>query len=155
MFNFTAVEAMASGRPTITSTGAGASELIEDQVNGYLFRSGDADALATALDRLLGESPARLASIGRAAQETIRAALNPNVIAAQRVAAYRSVIDAFLLRPPSPATGWLGDICRPTEGLSENEMAFLDHHPLRAIGAHVLARGRRTIGERISQHLSR
>jgi hypothetical protein len=144
---------MASGRPTIISTGAGASELIEDRVNGYLFPSGDADALATVLDRVLGESPGRLAAIGRAAQGTIRTALDPNVIAAQRVAAYRSVIDAFVLRPRSPATGWLGDICRPTDRLSGNEMAFLDHHPLRAIGAHVLARGRRTIGARISQHL--
>ena len=46
VFNFTAVEAMASGRPAIVSTGAGASELIEDGVNGYLFQAGDADALA-------------------------------------------------------------------------------------------------------------
>jgi glycosyltransferase involved in cell wall biosynthesis len=32
-FNFTAVEAMASGRPTIVSTGTGASELIEHEAN--------------------------------------------------------------------------------------------------------------------------
>jgi hypothetical protein len=154
VLNFTVVEAMASGRPTIVSTGAGASELIEDQVNGYLFAAGDADALAAALDRLLGESPARLASIGRAAQETVRTVLDPNIIVAQRVAAYRSVIDAFRVRPPSPATGWLGDICRPTEPQMGNEMAFLDHHPLRAIGAHVLARGRHKVVARMSRYTS-
>src|SRR6266536_4220905 len=63
VFNFTAVEAMASGRPTIISTAAGASELIEDQANGYLFKSGDAAALAAAVDHLLSETPARLAAI--------------------------------------------------------------------------------------------
>ena len=150
VFNFTAVEAMASGRPTIVSTGAGASELIEDQVNGYLFASGDADALAAALDRLLGESPARLAAIGQAARETVRTVLDPNAIAAQRVAAYRSVIDAFRTQPPLPAAGWVGDICRPTEPLPGNEMAFLDHHPLRAIAANMLARGRHKVVARMS-----
>ena len=150
VFNFTAVEAMASGRPTIVSSGAGASELIEDQVNGYLFASGDADALAAALDRLLGESPARLTAIGQAGRETIRKVLDPKTIAAQRVVAYRSIIDGFHSQPPSPATGWVGDICRPTEPLPGNEMAFLDHHPLRAIAAHMLARGRHKVVARMS-----
>ena len=42
VFNFTCVEAMASGRPVICSRGAGASGLIEDGVNGFVFESGDA-----------------------------------------------------------------------------------------------------------------
>ena len=150
VFNFTAVEAMASGRPTIISTGAGASELIEDGVNGYLFASGEANALAAAIDRLLGESPARLTAIGQAARVTVATILDPNTIAGQRVAAYRAVIDAFRSHPPSPATGWFGDICRSTEPLPGNEMAFLGNHPLRAIAAHVLARGRRKVTARMS-----
>jgi glycosyltransferase involved in cell wall biosynthesis len=153
VFNFTAVEAMASGRPTIVSTGAGASELIQDGGNGYLFASGDANALAAALDRLLGESPARLAAIGQAAKETVRTVLDPNVIAPQRVAAYRSAIDAFHSPLPFPAAGWVGDICRPTQPMPGNEMAFLDHHPLRAIAAHLLARGRRKVAARMSRRL--
>jgi hypothetical protein len=143
VFNFTAIEAMASGRPTIVSTGAGASELIEDQVNGYLFVAGDPDTLAGALDRILGESPARLAAIGQAARETIRTRLDPNAIAAQRVVAYRAAIDAFASQLALPATGWVGDICRPMEIPKGNEMAFLDHHPFRVIAMHMLARGRR------------
>src|SRR5262249_9977257 len=153
VFNFTAVEAMASGRPTIVSTGAGASELIEDQVNGYLFAAGDADALAAALDRLLSASPARLASIGQAAGETVRTVLDPNAIAAQRIAAYRSAIDTFRAQAPSPVAGWLGAICSPTEPLTGDEMAFLDHLPLRAIGAHVLARGSHKVMERVSRYI--
>jgi hypothetical protein len=151
VFNFTAVEAMASGRPIIISTGAGASELIEDQMNGYLFAAGDPDSLASALDRILGESPARLEAIGRAARETVRTILDPKVIAAKRVAAYRAAIDAFALQPPLPVTGWVGDICRPTEAPKRNEMAFLDHHPLRAIATHVLARGGRKVVARMSR----
>jgi glycosyltransferase involved in cell wall biosynthesis len=151
VFNFSAVEAMASGRPTIVSTGAGASELIEDGENGYLFASGNADALATALDRLIGENPARLAAVGQAAQETVRTVLSPTSIAAQRVAAYRAAIQQYLSHPPSPTRGWLGEICRPTEPLPGSEMAFLDHHPLRAIADHMLARGRKKIASRMSR----
>jgi hypothetical protein len=156
VFNFTAVEAMASGRPTIVSTGAGASELIEDGVNGYVFASGDAAALAAALDRLLGETPAGLAAIGQAGRETVRTVLDPNTIAAERVTAYRSVIEAFRSQPALPVTGWLSDICRPMETSPENEMAFLDHVPLRSITAHLLARGRDKVVARMSpQVLSR
>jgi glycosyltransferase involved in cell wall biosynthesis len=151
VFNFTAAEAMASGRPTIVSTGAGASELIEDQVNGYLFASGDADALAAALDRLLGESPARLAAIGRAAQETVRAVLDPGAIAGQRVAAYRAVIDAFRAQPPLTVVGWVSDICRPTEPSPGGEMTFLDHLSLRTIAANIFARSRQKIVSRLSR----
>jgi glycosyltransferase involved in cell wall biosynthesis len=150
-FNFTAIEAMASGRPTIVSTGAGASELIEDGANGYLFTAADPDSLAAALDRLLlGDSSARLAAIGQAARETVRTMLDPNAIAAQRVAAYRAIIDAFHSQPPLPQLGCVGEICRPTEPPKGSELAFLDHHPLRAIAAHMLARGRRKFVSRIS-----
>lgn len=153
VFNFTAIEAMASGRPTIVSTGAGASELIVDNENGYLFAAGDVNALAAVLDRLLSESSARLASIGQAARETVRTMLDPNVIAAERLAAYRAVVDVFHSQPPLPATGWVGEICRPTDPTKGNEMAFLDHHPLRAIAAHMLTRGRRKVVARMSPHV--
>ena len=151
VFNFTAVEAMASGRPTIVSTGAGASELIEDQVNGYLFAAGDADCARRCARPSFGREPR--ASWRRSARPRekrsarcwIRTPLPP-----QRVAAYRAVIDVFHSQPPLPATGWVGDICRPTEPLKGNEMAFLDHHPLRAIAAHMLARGRRKVVARMS-----
>jgi glycogen synthase len=139
VFNFTAVEAMASGRPTIVSTGAGASELIEDGVNGFLFANEDSDSLAEAMQRVLSESPARLAEIGQAGRNTIRAALDPSTTAAKRVAVYRAAIDAFRARQPAPIGGWLGAICRPSEGV-ENDMSFLENLPLRALTKHVATR---------------
>ena len=144
VFNFTAVEAMSSGRPAIVSTGAGASELIEDGVNGFLFPSGDAEGLARVLDRVLSESPERLAEIGHAAQETVRSALDPEEIAKKRITAYQAAIDEFAGKPAIPVGGWLGDICRPTQPL-QTHMAFLESFPLRHLAKHVADRAARRI----------
>ena len=148
VFNFTAVEAMASGRPAIVSSGAGASELIQDGVNGYLFQAGDPDALASALDRVLCEKPDRLAEVGRTGQETVRAALDPQAIAAQRLADYHAAIDAFAANPPAPATGWIGEICRPSQPSMASDTAFLEHLPLRKLAGHVAQRVSRRIFSR-------
>lgn len=136
VFNFTVVEAMALGRPAIVSTGAGASELIEDGVNGFLFAAGDAEALAAKIDLVMSASPTRLAEIGEAAKETVRTTYDPEKIAAERIAAYRAAIDDFRRNPPAPIGGWLGDICRPADEGGRESMSFLDHHPLRQILAH-------------------
>jgi glycosyltransferase involved in cell wall biosynthesis len=147
MFNFTTVEAMASGRPTIVSTGAGSSELIEDGVNGYLFANESTDELASAIERVLGEKPTRLAEIGRQARDTICAALNPTAIVAQRMTAYRATIKAFSTRQPAPVGGWLGAACRPSE-MFGNDMAFLENLPLRMVGKHVVSRIYRRVRNR-------
>ena len=154
VFNFTTVEAMASGRPIIVSTGAGASELIEDGVNGYLFSRGDPDFLAGAVDRVMSESHMRLTEIGQAAQETVRVQLDPQVVTSRRIAAYRAAIELFQSHPPSPTTGWLGDICRPAQPFPNDQMAFLNHMPLRSIVTHVVKRAatklwRRSPGESV------
>jgi len=140
VFNFTAVEAMASGRPTVVSTGAGASELIEDGVNGYLFRSGDAESLRSALDRVMGECPGRLVEIGRAAQETVRRELDPASVAARRLTAYQSAIDAFGGRKPLPLQPSVEGICRPKSRISGDAGAFLAQAPLRTLVRHVASR---------------
>jgi len=145
VFNFTAIEAMASGRPTIVSNGAGASELIEDGVNGYLFKTGDPEALVGTLERVLCEKRQRLVEIGRAARVTVHASFNPERVALQRVAAYRAAIEAFLADPPASRTGWMGNICHPALTLQPREMAFLDHLPLLGIAAHMAERLSRRI----------
>jgi glycosyltransferase involved in cell wall biosynthesis len=140
VFNFTAVEAMASGRPTIISTGAGAHELIADGQNGYIFPSEDAQALASAIERVLTASPAQQADIGRAARDTVSHALDPQSIAAQRLAAYRSTIDAFDNRKPS-VSKTLTEMCRPTDHRADGDDAsFLHQLPLRTLLHHVVSR---------------
>jgi glycosyltransferase involved in cell wall biosynthesis len=50
------IEAMTMGRPMIGPAHGGAAEMIEDEKSGLLTRPGDADALATAIIRLHGDS---------------------------------------------------------------------------------------------------
>jgi glycosyltransferase involved in cell wall biosynthesis len=66
------MEMQASGLPVLVSDLPGLRESIEDNVSGFLFPTGDADALANAMERLLDE-PAlrdRLAAGARARVET-------------------------------------------------------------------------------------
>jgi hypothetical protein len=140
VFNFTAIEAMASGRPTIVSTGAGASELIEDGVNGYTFPNGDAEALAAKIDCVLASSPAHLTEIGKAAQDSIRHRLNPATVAAERLVAYRSTIEQFPDENGSSVHSSIQEICRATEISLRNDGAFLDQLPTRLLARHVIER---------------
>lgn len=137
VFNFTAVEAMASGRPTVASTGAGASELIEDGINGYTFPAGNPEKLAAAIDRVLCQTPTTLADIGRAAQATVRSALAPETMATERITAYRSTIHAARENHRPLVYAWLDEICRPTTCHGRQESSFLDQVPLRTLVRHV------------------
>ncbi|CAM3875561.1 glycosyltransferase family 4 protein [Castellaniella denitrificans] len=60
-------EAMAMGRPVITTDVPGCRETVRDGVNGYLVPARDAAALAKAMLRFL-DDPGRVASMGRASR---------------------------------------------------------------------------------------
>jgi glycosyltransferase involved in cell wall biosynthesis len=53
------MEAMASGVPVVTTRVAGVSELVEDGVSGFVVSPGDVEALARAIDTLLGDPALR------------------------------------------------------------------------------------------------
>lgn len=65
------VEAMQHGRAVVATRVGGIPEVVEDGVTGVLAPAGDADALATALARVLGDDAfrARLGAAGRRAAE--------------------------------------------------------------------------------------
>jgi glycosyltransferase involved in cell wall biosynthesis len=131
VFNFTCVEAMASGRPVICSSGAGASELIVDGVNGFLFPNGDASALAAAIDRVLALSETRVAEMAEAARATLARKLDPERVAASRLQRYAHVIAHF--RPkPAVDDDWLLEACSAREEAAA-DLAYLDHQPLRSL----------------------
>lgn len=54
-FGQVVVEAMAAGVPVVAADTGGPVEIVEDGVTGLLYRTGDATALASALERLVDE----------------------------------------------------------------------------------------------------
>lgn len=136
-FNFTAVESMGAARPTIVSSGAGASELIVDGENGFLFENEDPSSLAAAIDRVMTLSDRRRQEIGRAGRETIGRKLDPSTIAEQRLAAYAEAGAAFRDAPPPRPNQWLQDLLCPAYGAAADPGILLDLVPVRAAAGHV------------------
>jgi colanic acid/amylovoran biosynthesis glycosyltransferase len=60
------MEALALGRPVVTTFVAGIPELVRDGAHGWLVPAGDADTLAAAVRELLTALPDRLAAMGKA-----------------------------------------------------------------------------------------
>jgi glycosyltransferase involved in cell wall biosynthesis len=73
------LEAMAFGKPILCSKWAGASELIMEGENGYLFDPHTPQAIAQAMRRLL-DNPDLISSMGQRSQEII-AQYNPTTAA--------------------------------------------------------------------------
>lgn len=67
------MEAMALGRPVITTFVAGIPELVESGTNGWLVPAGDVEALADAMQDCLETSFEKLAAMGAAARERVAA----------------------------------------------------------------------------------
>ncbi len=67
------MEAMAAGRPIISTLIAGTPELVQDGTSGWLVPAGDADALAQALEKLAKAPLTKLEKMGTAARERVLA----------------------------------------------------------------------------------
>jgi len=72
------MEALALGRPVVTTAIAGIPELV-DVTNGWVVPSGSVDALAAAIKALLETGQDRLAEMGRAGQQRVRAMHDPDI----------------------------------------------------------------------------
>ncbi len=86
------MESLAHGRPCIVSDSGGNPELIRDQEDGWIFPSGNAEALAECLRsaRTIGES--RMREMGAEAAETARRYFSPEVHLKQLMGSYESCI---------------------------------------------------------------
>lgn len=145
VFNFTAVEAMAAGRPTIVSTAAGASELIVDGENGFLFESEDPLSLSAAIERIMTMSETQRAQIGKAGRHTIGTTLDPAVIAEQRVSAYNEVMRSFETARPAKPNAWISDLISPRADANIDPAAFLESVPMRTLARHLKDRTMRKL----------
>jgi hypothetical protein len=138
-FNFTCVEAMGAGTPVVCSTGAGASELIEDGVNGFVFENGSAESLAAALERLLALSERARRQLAEAGRQTVLRELDPVTVCRQRLAAYEEVIQSGAAKA-LPKDDWLRLACEPEEAGALGSLDILDHLPLRSLVEYSISR---------------
>jgi glycosyltransferase involved in cell wall biosynthesis len=86
------LEAMAAGRPVLATRVGGNAELVEDGTSGVLVDCGDAAALATALDRLVGDPDWR-GRLGSAARARVIDRYSPAVLARETLAVYRQCME--------------------------------------------------------------
>ena len=95
------LEAMSMGRPVIVSDLAGSDTVVapptvtEDRMTGWRFRSGDDDALATALIRMLSAPEAVRLAVGRRGRERVGKLFSNPAAPEQMLSIY-----AELARPP-------------------------------------------------------
>jgi D-inositol-3-phosphate glycosyltransferase len=86
-FGVVAAEAMAHGRPVVASAVGGLLDLVSHEETGLLVPPGDAEALRTALDRLLRE-PALRRRLGDAGRVRARAELSWDRVTERTLEAY-------------------------------------------------------------------
>jgi glycosyltransferase involved in cell wall biosynthesis len=85
------LEAMAAGRAVVSSAIGGTDELIADGETGLLVAPGDADALARALRRLLGDAELR-GSLARRARARVERDFTPEAMTARTTGIYEELL---------------------------------------------------------------
>ncbi len=100
-FGRTAVESMAAGRPLVASRVGGLVDAVDDGVSGLLVPPEDPDALATALDRVLGDRAAAHA-MGREARSCFEQRHTPDAVAAAWLSAWETALAATAASPSRP-----------------------------------------------------
>ena len=80
MFNFTGLEYLNAGTVLICSDGAGVSELINDGVNGFVFRKNDSIELESCIKKVLTLSADDYKTIVAAGKLTLSTLLNSKAI---------------------------------------------------------------------------
>jgi glycosyltransferase involved in cell wall biosynthesis len=90
------LEAMAAGIPIVSSAIGGTEELIDDGRSGLLVEPGDAEELAAALRRVLGDEELRR-SLAARARERVEAGLTREQMANRIAAVYRKLLGTATL----------------------------------------------------------
>lgn len=86
---YSAMEAMAMGKPLIVSNMGGLPELVEDGVNGYIYEK-TADALAECIEKMQNVSSETYQSMAAASLERAKRMFSPNAYVEQIEAYYQA-----------------------------------------------------------------
>jgi glycosyltransferase involved in cell wall biosynthesis len=86
------VQAAAAGVPIIGTQAGGIPEIVRHEENGLLVPPGNADALAMAMNRLLGDEPLRR-QLGKAGRELVAREFTAEQMVAGNLAVYREVLE--------------------------------------------------------------
>ncbi|MEM0444779.1 MAG: glycosyltransferase family 4 protein [Nitrososphaerota archaeon] len=97
-FGMTAAEAGAAGKPVIASSTGGLKEIVEDGVTGYLFEPDDYRGLAEKIEKLVSDAGLR-ERMGAAAAKRVAGMFAPEVVAAELLRVYLSVLREPARRP--------------------------------------------------------
>jgi glycosyltransferase involved in cell wall biosynthesis len=134
VLNRVVFEAMALGKVVVVSDGAGAVDLVEHGVNGFVFPKGDAAALADIVRYVENLSHDELRAMGNNAAATVLEKLDPSRIAGEKLKLYQD-----LPKPKTNDLAWFQEMLLPkTDSLP---LAFLGGLPLRDLTAYVARRG--------------
>lgn len=133
VFNFTCLEAMALGKIVICSSGVGASDIIEDGVNGFVFEKENSQDLANTINKVNKLTFEERNLIGNEAKKTVQLKLNPNTIAEQRINLYNLVLS----KKNKPLINlWVKDFIQPSI-TQNNNIGILNNIALKTIVKHV------------------
>lgn len=152
VFNLTAAEAMAREAIVICSSGAGAVDLIEHGVNGFVFQGGDEKNLAEVIRQVQALTREERFSIGYKAREKIIGMLNPSDIARQTLAQFDQARNTP--RYPKIADDLLRSALSPNESHEPTALAMnlsLDRLDLKLLLKHVAGRLKRKVSERFDR----
>jgi len=136
MFNFTCLEYMGAGVPVICSDGAGASELIENLVNGYKYSRCDSLALANCIKDLTQCTDKKYRELTNAAFETIKISLSSKNIIPKNLVIYETLLSSF---EPKEYNKYFATIYSPRQTEYKVEH-LLNKQPLKPLLKYVLKR---------------
>ena len=92
-YGLTLLEAMASGTALVATRAGAAEQVLREGETGLLVPPGDADALATAIEKLMRD-PARAAEMGRKGRERAASEFAIDAEAEKIAAFYRHVLQS-------------------------------------------------------------
>jgi glycosyltransferase involved in cell wall biosynthesis len=136
MFNFTALEFLASGTPLICSDGAGAVDIIEQGTNGFKYQANDVHALAQCIELVSKLSSEDYNKIIQAGLNTLKSLLSGEALIPANLKLYEDLVKDFR---PKVINSFLSKLYVPSDEIITLE-TMLDEQPLKKLVKYIYRR---------------